>query len=77
MWVVGAFGHDDVRHTPVIIDRSLWPRVMSLGGDEGAKRLWAAHPEWVNEVWFAEDPPRDVDTEDDVDQLKPRAPGQT
>lgn len=59
---------------PVVVDRSLWPRVMSLEGDEGAMRLWRAHPEWVNEVWFAEHPPRDVDTEADVIELRPRHP---
>lgn len=57
---------------PAIVDRSLWARVMSLEGDEGAKRLWQAHPEWVNEVWFADTGPRDVDTEADVAELKPR-----
>ena len=57
---------------PVIVDRSLWPRLMSLDGDEGAMRLWQAHPEWVNEVWFSEAPPRDVDTESDVAELQPR-----
>lgn len=57
---------------PVIVDRSLWPRLMSLEGDEGAKRLWQAHPEWVNEVWFADQAPRDVDTEADVVELRPR-----
>lgn len=57
---------------PVLIDRSMWARVMSLEGDEGAKRLWQAHPEWVNEVWFPETAPRDVDTEADVAELKPR-----
>lgn len=59
---------------PVVVNRSLWARVMSLEGDEGAKRLWQAHPEWVNEVWFSESAPRDVDTEADVDELKPRHP---
>jgi molybdenum cofactor cytidylyltransferase len=59
---------------PVLVDRSLWPRVMSLEGDEGARRLWQAHPEWVNEVWFSDSAPRDVDTEADVDELKPRHP---
>jgi len=59
---------------PVIVDRSLWPRLMSLEGDEGAQRLWQAHPEWVNEVWFSEVGPRDVDTESDVDDLRPRRP---
>lgn len=57
---------------PVIVDRSLWPRLMSLEGDDGAMRLWQAHPGWVNEVWFSEAPPRDVDTESDVSDLRPR-----
>lgn len=57
---------------PVIVDRSLWARLMSLEGDEGAKRLWQAHPEWVNEVWFPDTGPRDVDTEADVAEMKPR-----
>ena len=57
---------------PVVVDRSLWARVMSLEGDEGAKRLWQAHPEWVNEVWFSDIGPRDVDTEADVAELRPR-----
>lgn len=59
---------------PVVVNRSLWARVMSLEGDEGAKRLWQAHPEWVNEVWFSDSAPRDVDTEADVVELKPRHP---
>ncbi len=60
---------------PVLVDRSLWPRLMSLEGDEGAQRLWQAHPEWVNEVWFSDLGPRDVDTETDVDELRPKHPG--
>ncbi len=60
---------------PVVIDRSLWPRVMSLTGDEGAQRLFQAHPEWVEEIWVEQLPPRDVDTESDVAELKPRQPG--
>ncbi|MBW3667209.1 MAG: nucleotidyltransferase family protein [Actinobacteria bacterium] len=57
---------------PVIVERPLWPRLMSLEGDEGAQRLWQAHPEWINEVWFSEAPPRDVDDDIDVAELKPR-----
>jgi molybdenum cofactor cytidylyltransferase len=60
---------------PVLVDRSLWARVMSLEGDDGAKRLWQAHPEWVNEVWFSFAAPRDVDTETDVADLRPRHTG--
>ena len=60
---------------PVLVDRLLWPRLMSLEGDEGAGRLWQAHPEWVNEVWFSDLAPRDVDTERDVAEMKPKHPG--
>jgi molybdenum cofactor cytidylyltransferase len=57
---------------PVVVDRPLWSRLMSLEGDEGGRRLWQAHPEWVNEVRFSDAPPRDVDTEADVIDLRPR-----
>lgn len=60
---------------PVMVDRSLWPRLMSLEGDEGAQRLFKAHPEWVEEVWTDQLPPRDVDTEADLDELRPRRAG--
>jgi molybdenum cofactor cytidylyltransferase len=60
---------------PVLVDRLLWPRLMSLEGDHGAGRLWQAHPEWVNEVWFSETAPRDVDTERDVAEMRPKHPG--
>lgn len=59
---------------PVLISRRLWLRLMSLSGDEGAKRLLKAHPEWVEEVWFDLLPPRDVDTQADVEELAPRSP---
>lgn len=60
---------------PVMVDRSLWPRLMSLEGDEGAQRLFKAHPEWVEEVWTDQLPPRDVDTEADLEELRPRRLG--
>ena len=59
---------------PVLVERSLWPRLMSLEGDTGAKKLFQGHPEWVNEVWFSDLPPRDVDTPSDADELRPRRP---
>lgn len=62
------------RGNPVLVDRTLWPRLMSLEGDDGARHLLQAHPEWVNEVWFSESPPRDVDTEGDIADLRPRHP---
>lgn len=57
---------------PVAVDRSLWPRLMSLEGDDGAGRLWQAHTEWVNEVWFSEMAPRDIDTDVDVVEMRPK-----
>lgn len=58
---------------PVLLDRALWPRLMSLEGDEGAQRLLKAHAEWVQEVWVDSLPPRDVDTQSDVEELRPRS----
>lgn len=60
---------------PVMVGRALWPRLMSLEGDEGAQRLFKAHPEWVEEVWTDQLPPRDVDTESDLRELRPRQLG--
>ena len=60
------------RGNPVIVARQLWPRLMSLEGDHGAANLFRAHPEWVHEVWIDHLPPRDVDTEVDVAELRPR-----
>ncbi len=62
-----------VRSNPALVARSLWPRLMSLEGDQGARKLLQAHPEWVHEVWFEELPPRDVDTQDDLEELQPRS----
>lgn len=57
------------RGNPALVARSLWPRLMSLEGDRGAAGLFAAHPEWVDEVRIDAAMPRDVDTEMDVADL--------
>jgi CTP:molybdopterin cytidylyltransferase MocA len=57
------------RSNPVLVDRFLWPRLMSLEGDAGAARLLQAHPEWVHEVRFDLPAPRDIDTQEDLDDL--------
>lgn len=62
------------RSNPVLVDRWLWERLMSLEGDEGARGLFATHPEWVEEVWFDRLPPRDVDTALDYEEQRPRRP---
>jgi molybdenum cofactor cytidylyltransferase len=60
------------RSNPALVYRPLWERLMSLTGDTGAKGLFEAHPEWVEEVWFDRLPPRDVDTPTDYEELAPR-----
>jgi molybdenum cofactor cytidylyltransferase len=58
------------RANPVLVDRYLWPRLMSLEGDSGASRLLQAHPEWVEEVRLDHPIPRDIDTPGDVSDLR-------
>lgn len=55
---------------PVLIDRSLWPMLMSLTGDKGAAGLLGLHPEWVEKVHFDTLPPRDIDTPNDAEALR-------
>lgn len=57
------------RANPVLFDRVLWERLMSLEGDMGASGMLRAHPEWVEEVRFDQLPPRDIDTESDAAEL--------
>ncbi|MBU1227573.1 MAG: nucleotidyltransferase family protein [Actinobacteria bacterium] len=57
------------RSNPVLVERSLWTRLMSLEGDVGASRLFQAHPEWVHEVRFDQSAPRDIDTPEDLSDL--------
>jgi molybdenum cofactor cytidylyltransferase len=57
------------RGNPVLVDRQLWSRLMSLEGDAGAARLFQAHPEWVHEIRFDHPAPRDLDTPDDLADL--------
>jgi len=62
---------------PVFLARAVWPHVEVLRGDQGARTLLAAHPEWLIELPFAGEAPRDIDTRDDyVDALgaEPAAP---
>jgi len=60
-----------VRGHPVLIERSLWPRLVAgLKGDQGARNQFLSHPEWVEEVLIAEGPPPDIDTPEDLDELR-------
>ena len=59
------------RGHPVLLDRWLWPRLIAgLEGDQGARNLFLSRPEWVEEVIFGEDAPRDIDTPEDLKRLR-------
>jgi molybdenum cofactor cytidylyltransferase len=60
---------------PQLVDRSVWPeveRALASGGDEGARRVWAAHPEWRVLVEVGGRRPRDIDTERDYEEVRRR-----
>lgn len=60
-----------VRGHPVLVERSLWPRLVAgLEGDQGARNQFLSHPEWVQEVLIPQAPPRDIDTPEDLDELR-------
>lgn len=60
-----------VRGHPVLIARTLWSRlIVGLRGDQGARNLLAAHPEWVEEVPIPSMPPADIDTPEDLINLR-------
>ena len=51
---------------PALFARSIFPELMRLEGDVGARHLISAHPEWACIVQFGEgDRPHDIDTPDD------------
>ena len=60
-------GGDRVPGHPVFLARRLWPEVEQLSGDQGARVLLAAHPEWLLEVACDKEPPGDID---DVDEYE-------
>jgi molybdenum cofactor cytidylyltransferase len=50
---------------PVFLARRVWPDVDALRGDQGARALLQAHPEWLLELPIAGDAPQDIDTWDE------------
>jgi molybdenum cofactor cytidylyltransferase len=73
--VAATYGGRGAWRPPVLLDRSLWPDVMTLDGDGGARLLFAERPELLDTVPAA-GRPDDVDTPDDyarIVQLFPRS----
>ncbi|MFQ5666614.1 MAG: NTP transferase domain-containing protein [Candidatus Binatia bacterium] len=57
-------GHRVPGH-PVFLARRIWSQLQHLGGDQGARVLLAAHPDWLLEVPVGGGRPDDIDTWDD------------
>jgi molybdenum cofactor cytidylyltransferase len=53
---------------PVVIDRSLWPRLIALTGDAGARQVLGDHPELLDTVPAA-GLPDDIDTPEDYARI--------
>ena len=60
----GVGGHSVPGH-PVFWARRVWPDIDKLRGDQGARDLLIAHPEWLREVSVEGEAPGDVDTWED------------
>jgi molybdenum cofactor cytidylyltransferase len=57
------------RGNPVVFRASLFPELLAVTGDQGARQVIARHPERVLAVAFPFAPPPDVDTVDDYRRL--------
>lgn len=66
----GAPGH------PVVLARRVWPTVDALRGDQGARAVMAAHPEWLTSIRLRGDTPTDIDTPADYERVRRDAPAQ-
>ncbi len=58
---------------PVFLARRVWPAIEGLRGDQGARVLLAAHPEWLAPLPVEGEPPADVDTADDYQRARAKA----
>ena len=54
---------------PTLFDRELWPDLLKIEGDQGAREVLKKHPEWVVRVEFGGDLPPDLDTWEDYERL--------
>jgi CTP:molybdopterin cytidylyltransferase MocA len=62
--VAATYGAAKDWRPPVVVDRSLWPDLLELGGDEGARALLRRRPELLETVGVG-GLPDDVDTPED------------
>lgn len=65
--VQAAFGGKP--NHPTLFERSVWPELMAIEGDQGAREVLKKHPEWVLRVEMGGEPPSDLDTWEDYERL--------
>ena len=53
---------------PVVVERSLWPQLLKLKGDAGARQVLGSHPELLDTV-PAQGLPDDIDTPEDYARI--------
>jgi molybdenum cofactor cytidylyltransferase len=59
----GSPGH------PVVFDRGVWPDLLAVEGDRGARDVIKAHPDWVVRVELDAEVPADLDTLEDYEKM--------
>jgi molybdenum cofactor cytidylyltransferase len=68
--VLPAYGPERVIGNPVVLGRALFPEVLAVTGDQGARDVVRAHRSEAVVVPFPDhNPPRDIDTEADYAAL--------
>jgi molybdenum cofactor cytidylyltransferase len=60
---------------PVLFDRRVWPDLLAVEGDRGARDVIKAHPDWVVRVELDAEIPADLDTMEDYERMKKGAAG--
>jgi CTP:molybdopterin cytidylyltransferase MocA len=66
--MAASYGEEDGWRPPVVLERSLWPDLMTLTGDAGARQLFEKVPHAVETI-LAGGRPDDVDTPEDYDKI--------
>ena len=65
--------HGDTRGNPVLWAKALFPEILALSGDTGAKTLFAAHGDLVCEIEAGPGALRDIDTPEALADLRSEA----
>ncbi|NSL90664.1 nucleotidyltransferase family protein [Chitinophaga sp. Mgbs1] len=64
-----ASAYNDIAGTPVLFHQSFFPQLLSLTGQEGARKILRAHPQDIATVDFPQGA-IDIDTPDDYHNMK-------